>query len=142
MCYCPCAASCHRLPIEGRTIQELKVKVASGRYRPIVPGQYSADLVAFCHSLLTVDPKKRPSLESILSSPAAQKWMRVVPNLPSAPPSSSAAHRRWSENGGPSAIDGPSRSCEYRDLHRHSSSVRMTVNSSVRGENWYLQGVN
>lgn len=90
-----------KLPIEGRTIQELKVKVASGRYRPITPGQYSADLVNFCHSLLTVDPKRRPSLDSILASSAAAKWMRVVPNLgPNVAP-----NHRWSENGGPSAVD-------------------------------------
>ena len=76
-------------------MQELKVRVSTGRYTPIPPGRYSPELVGFCHSLLTLDPKKRPSLDSILSSPAASKWLKV---LPTPPPS-----QRWSENGGPSA---------------------------------------
>ena len=77
-------------------MQELKVRVSSGRYTPIPAGRYSPELINFCHSLLSLDPKKRPSPESILTSPASAKWLKVLPTL--------APTQRWSENGGPSAV--------------------------------------
>ncbi|GAX75126.1 hypothetical protein CEUSTIGMA_g2570.t1 [Chlamydomonas eustigma] len=85
-----------KVPIEGRSMQELKVRVSAGRYTPIPAGKYSPELVAFCHSLLSLDPKRRPSPESILSSTGASKWLKVLPT-----PSPS---QRWSENGGPSSV--------------------------------------
>jgi len=76
-------------------MQELKVRVSTGRYTPIPAGRYSPELIGFCHSLLTVDPKKRPSPESILTSAAAAKWLKVLPTPPPA--------KRWSVSGAPSA---------------------------------------
>ncbi len=77
-------------------MQELKVRVSTGRYTPIPAGRYSPELIGFCHALLSLDPKKRPSPESILQSSSAAKWLRV---LPEPEPS-----RRWSDNGAPSAL--------------------------------------
>ena len=76
-------------------MQELKVRVSTGRYSPIPSGRYSSELIGFCHGLLTVDPKKRPSPDSILMSTAASKWLKVLPTPPPA--------QRWSDNGGPSS---------------------------------------
>ncbi len=72
-------------------MQELKVRVSSGRYTPIPAGRYSPELVNFCHSLLSLDPKRRPSPESILSSPASAKWLKVLPTPP--------PQQRVSDNG-------------------------------------------
>jgi serine/threonine protein kinase len=84
-----------KVPIEGRTMQELKVKVSSGRYTPISPGRYSQELIGFCHSLLSLDPRRRPLPNDILSSSAAAKWLRVLPaptpgSAPESRPSSAA----------------------------------------------------
>jgi hypothetical protein len=96
-------------------MQELKVRVSTGRYTPIPAGRYSPELVGFCHSLLNIDPKKRPSPESILTSPASAKWLKV---LPTPPPS-----QRWSENGGPSALSalpgGQASVCTVGHCDRH-----------------------
>ena len=79
-------------------MQELKVRVSTGRYTPVPAGRYSPELIGFCHSLLSVDPKKRPSPESILNSPASAKWLKVLPTPTPTPPP-----QRSSDNGGPSA---------------------------------------
>lgn len=35
------------------------MRVCSGRFAPVPPGRYSPELVAFCHNLLSLDPRKR-----------------------------------------------------------------------------------
>mmetsp|Transcript_14076 Transcript_14076/g.30512 ORF Transcript_14076/g.30512 Transcript_14076/m.30512 type:complete len:392 (+) Transcript_14076:244-1419(+) len=80
-----------KTPMDGRSMQELKVRICSGRFTPVPSGRYSADLINLCHRLLTLDPARRPTASEILSCSAAQKWMRVLPTPPPA--------RRWSENG-------------------------------------------
>lgn len=72
------------------------MRICSGRFSPVPPGRYSPELTSFCHSLLSLDPKKRPTTEQILSSVAASKWMHVLPTPPPV--------RRYSENG---AAAGP-----------------------------------
>lgn len=84
-----------KVPIEGRTMQELKVKVSSGRYTPIAAGRYSQELIGFCHSLLSLDPRRRPLPNDILTSSSAAKWLRVLPaptpgSAPESRPSSAA----------------------------------------------------
>lgn len=85
--------ACCRVPIEGRNIHELKLKVATGHFTSIQPGTYSAELINICHSLLTVDPQKRPTPQSILTSPAASKWLYVLPAI--------TPNVRWSDSGAP-----------------------------------------
>ncbi len=46
-------------PFGGRSMAELGMRVRSGRYTPIQPGVYSAELIGFAHALLALDPKKR-----------------------------------------------------------------------------------
>ncbi len=62
-----------RVPFEAKNLHELKVKVRSGAYTPLLPGRYSADLVNLCHLLLSQDPSARPTPDTILSSSAAAK---------------------------------------------------------------------
>ncbi|KAJ9529689.1 hypothetical protein QJQ45_014469 [Haematococcus lacustris] len=98
-----------RTPMEGRSMQELKMRISSGRFTPIAAGRYSPELIAFCHNLLSLEPRKRPTADQILSSTAASKWLRV---LPTPPPS-----RRCSEAGagGPAPISNPRQSLNLLD---------------------------
>ncbi|KAG1667982.1 hypothetical protein FOA52_000626 [Chlamydomonas sp. UWO 241] len=68
-----------RVPVEGRSLADLKAKVARGQYSPVPQGRYSPELISLCHSLLNVEPRRRPSPEAILKSTAASKWLRVLP---------------------------------------------------------------
>ncbi|XP_005086558.1 sperm motility kinase 2B-like [Mesocricetus auratus] len=58
------------LPFEGITFEELGSKVLLGQYD--VPSHLSQDLQDVIRSLLTVNPKKRPTLKDILRYP----WLR------------------------------------------------------------------
>lgn len=35
------------------------MRICSGRFTPIPPGRYSPELINFCHSLLSLEPRKR-----------------------------------------------------------------------------------
>ncbi|KAG1667991.1 hypothetical protein FOA52_000635 [Chlamydomonas sp. UWO 241] len=84
-----------RLPVEARSLAELRSKVSRGKYTPLSPssGIYSSELISMCHALLTVDPNRRPTLDMILQSPAASKWLGCLPSQAAPLP------RRWSECG-------------------------------------------
>ncbi|MEW5305128.1 MAG: hypothetical protein WDW36_007689 [Sanguina aurantia] len=68
-----------RTPMEGRSMVELKSNVIRGNYAPVPSGRYSQELITFCHSLLCVEPNRRPLPGAILQSVAASKWIRVLP---------------------------------------------------------------
>mmetsp|Transcript_909 Transcript_909/g.1359 ORF Transcript_909/g.1359 Transcript_909/m.1359 type:complete len:516 (+) Transcript_909:145-1692(+) len=76
-----------RTPMEGRSMQELKLRICSGRFATIPPGRYSAELTGFAHSLLSLDPRKRPTAEQVLNNPTSAKWLHVMPSIPSLPAS-------------------------------------------------------
>lgn len=80
-----------KVPINGTSIQDLKRKVISGKYTPVSSGRYSAELINICHSLLSLDPNRRPNSEVILKMPQAIKWLWVLPHP--------HMKRRWSEGG-------------------------------------------
>lgn len=48
-----------RVPFEARSINELRLKVSSGRYSPLPVGMYSKELTTLCQSLLDLTPQKR-----------------------------------------------------------------------------------
>lgn len=52
---------------------ELRTKVMAGRYKPITPGKYSADLINLMGQLLQVNPQRRPEVSKILASSVVQK---------------------------------------------------------------------
>ena len=52
---------------------ELRTKVMAGRYKPITPGKYSADLINLMGQLLQVNPQRRPEVAKILASSVVQK---------------------------------------------------------------------
>lgn len=52
---------------------ELRTKVMAGRFKPITPGKYSADLINLMGQLLQVNPQRRPEVSKILASSVVQK---------------------------------------------------------------------
>lgn len=48
-----------RVPMEGRSMQDLRMRIMAGKFTPIPSGRYSQDLVNLCHGLLSTDPKRR-----------------------------------------------------------------------------------
>ncbi|GBF91611.1 hypothetical protein Rsub_04351 [Raphidocelis subcapitata] len=76
----------YRVPFDGRSINELKVKIIGGRFPPLAPGTYSAPLVGLAHALLSRDPRQRPTCAAILNSPEAAAWMHTVPAPVRLPP--------------------------------------------------------
>ena len=62
-----------RVPFEARSMAELRTKVMAGRYKPITPGKYSADLINLMGQLLQVNPQRRPEVSKILASSVVQK---------------------------------------------------------------------
>ena len=45
--------------MEGQSMQELKSRIVMGRFAPVTNGRYSQELINFCHTLLSTEPKKR-----------------------------------------------------------------------------------
>ena len=62
-----------RVPFEARSMAELRTKVMAGRFKPITPGKYSADLINLMGQLLQVNPQRRPEVSKILASSVVQK---------------------------------------------------------------------
>lgn len=62
-----------RVPFEARSMAELRTKVMAGRFKPISPGKYSADLINLMGQLLQVNPQRRPEVSKILASSVVQK---------------------------------------------------------------------
>ncbi|KAL0280770.1 UNVERIFIED_CONTAM: hypothetical protein PYX00_001972 [Menopon gallinae] len=72
---------CGALPFDGSTLQSLRDRVLSGRFR--IPYFMSSDCESLIRKMLVVDPSKRYSIESI----KRHRWMQAeVPRLPSSPP--------------------------------------------------------
>ncbi|KAL3139701.1 hypothetical protein ABBQ38_004011 [Trebouxia sp. C0009 RCD-2024] len=63
----------YRVPFEARSMAELRTKVMAGRFKPITPGKYSADLINLMGQLLQVNPQRRPEVSKILASSVVQK---------------------------------------------------------------------
>ena len=55
-------------PFRAQSMQALSQKVQTGKFDPL-PREFSNDLASIISKCLTVDPKKRPSCETILSTP-------------------------------------------------------------------------
>ncbi|PFH31570.1 CMGC kinase, CK2 family [Besnoitia besnoiti] len=62
-------AATFELPFRGMTFPELNRNICHAP-APKLPARYSLDLRTICESMLNKDPKKRPTTEDILSSPA------------------------------------------------------------------------
>lgn len=48
-----------RVPIEGRSMQDLRMRIMAGKFAPVPAGRYSTELINYCHGLLSTDPKRR-----------------------------------------------------------------------------------
>ena len=59
---------------DGRNINNLLVNIVRGKFSPI-PSQYSDELRRLVNSMLTKDPKNRPSINEILMMPIIRKSM-------------------------------------------------------------------
>jgi len=71
----------YKLPYLARSMEEMRKLVTGGKLTPISPGVYSADIIQLCHSLLSLDVRKRPTPDQILNSQAAVRWMYTLPNI-------------------------------------------------------------
>jgi len=67
---------------------ELRTKVMAGRFKPITPGKYSADLINLMGQLLQVNPQRRPEVSKILASSVVQKHAAGGSHKAAAEPSS------------------------------------------------------
>ncbi len=77
-----------RVPFEARSMAELRTKVMAGRFKPITPGKYSADLINLMGQLLQVNPQRRPEVSKILASSVVQKHAAGGSHKAAAEPSS------------------------------------------------------
>lgn len=68
-----------RVPFDGANMSELKARVTSGQFRPIVPGRYSPELVGLVTSLLSLNPARRPPLLTIFALPQCQARLAALP---------------------------------------------------------------
>eukprot|EP00758_Cryptobia_borreli_P018487 Tbor_TRINITY_DN693_c0_g1::TRINITY_DN693_c0_g1_i1::g.1579::m.1579/K08857/NEK1_4_5; NIMA (never in mitosis gene a)-related kinase 1/4/5 len=59
-------------PFSGSGMRELIDKVINGRFDPI-PSHYSPELIKLCTSMLSVDPKGRPTVKEIFRNEAMRK---------------------------------------------------------------------
>ena len=78
-----------RKPFSGATMRELIDKVLTGDFDPL-PGHYSKELTQLCTDLLSVDPKKRPSITDIFKREimrvnGLQSLQKNVPRLTTVP---------------------------------------------------------
>lgn len=65
-------------PYDGRDMKDLSRNVLKGVYQPISE-IYSVDLRQVIYKMLNQDPKKRPSVEQLLSSSFVQKYTKYCP---------------------------------------------------------------
>ena len=68
-----------RVPFDGASITDLKAKITSGQFKPIVPGRYSPELVGLMTSLLSLNPSRRPTLVNIFVMPQCQARLQLLP---------------------------------------------------------------
>ena len=69
----------YTVPFDGSSVADLKAKVTSGQFRPIVPGRYSQELIGLMSGLLSLNPARRPGLIAIFSMPQAQERLAALP---------------------------------------------------------------
>ena len=93
-----------RVPFEARSMAELRTKVMAGRFKPITPGKYSADLINLMGQLLQVNPQRRPEVSKILASSVVQKH------------AVGGSHRAAAE---PSSTGNVLQTIKVRSGHRH-----------------------
>eukprot|EP00873_Tetraselmis_striata_P034976 jgi/Tetstr1/455240/TSEL_042087.t1 len=67
----------YKVPFEARTVQELQLQVARGRFAPI-SAKYSPELAKVVYSLLAKDPSQRPNIEQILSSKVMTHYSSIL----------------------------------------------------------------
>ena len=66
-------------PFNGGNISALAIQIVAGMYQPL-PKQanYSQELQSLIRSLLTVDPKDRPSINNILNVPIVTRQIKTM----------------------------------------------------------------
>jgi hypothetical protein len=64
----PSSSSCST-PFGAKNIAELRAKVLAGRFKPILPGRYSEDLITVINGLLQLNPAKRLDMAKLMTLP-------------------------------------------------------------------------
>ncbi|XP_051882486.1 serine/threonine-protein kinase Nek5-like [Pristis pectinata] len=89
-------------PFEGSNLHQLVVKICRGRYAPIHP-RYTYDMRILLAQLFKVNPRDRPSINSILKKPFLEKRIRkyLSPELLKEEFSHTVIHRKKSSSPRP-----------------------------------------
>mmetsp|Transcript_24118 Transcript_24118/g.67132 ORF Transcript_24118/g.67132 Transcript_24118/m.67132 type:complete len:386 (-) Transcript_24118:348-1505(-) len=80
-------------PFEGKNSATLLMKIMAGKYAPI-PGEYSSKLHDFVASCLEREPRRRASMEELMSMPAVREWATELAMANAAPGDASIEPRR------------------------------------------------
>ena len=68
-----------RPPFNGQNLHMLAIQIVSGKYMPL-PAHFSEEMKQTIKLLLTVDEKKRPSINELLRMPSLSNRIRKLLN--------------------------------------------------------------